>query len=91
MQRPDFGSLWLLVKAVDTCACAYLKRDVLATQPDLELLTSILVLLRPFGVVLPGIESVSPFRLPDHVNILEDFAFLDNALDLSDQSVAHAH
>lgn len=37
---------------------SYLKRDVLVSKSDLELLTAVLVLLRPFGIVLPAAPLV---------------------------------
>lgn len=43
---------------------AYFKRDVLVTKPNLQLLTPVLVLLWPFGVVFPMLlsEDVISYR-----------------------------
>jgi hypothetical protein len=38
----------------------YLERDVFITEPDLQLLSPILVLLRPFAIVFPIPESATP-------------------------------
>lgn len=68
-----------------------------ASETNFELLTSILVLLRPFGVVFPRMqtrvsETVSGcLNCEDGRNVLEDLAVLDDTLDLLDHGGADAH
>jgi hypothetical protein len=68
----------------------YLERDVFITEPDLQLLPAILVLLRPFAIVFPIPESATP-RMTLEGYRLHDLAVLDDSLDLRDHQRANAH
>lgn len=63
---------------------------MLATQPDLELLTAILVLLWPLRVVFPGKSQRFTLR-PHQMNLPQDLTLFDNTLDLSNKGIADAH
>lgn len=81
----------------------YLERNVFVAQPDLQFLSTILVLLRPFRVIFPVGGNRQSARGPPvdctrhtahgHTvaNVLHDLAVLDNALDLLHHQRAHTH
>ena len=56
-KRADLGGLHTIISHFapmeDVTQETYLKRDVLVTKTNLKLLTSILILLRPFRIVFP--------------------------------------
>ena len=78
----------------DATLTTYLEGDVLVSETDLELLTSVLILLWPFGIVFPvvGVSPPSQLSCSSSVAILlQNLAGLNNALDLLDHSRADAH
>lgn len=58
---------------------------MLVAQFDLQFLSPILVLLRPFGVVLPLKASASREPWGTREYQLHDLALFDDTLDLGDQ------
>lgn len=76
-----------------------LKRDVVVSDPDLELLLADNVLLGPFGVVLPGrrvkkSESISCRASTEGAKVghsLDNLRGLDYPLDLFDEKRANVH
>ena len=73
---------------------AYFKGDVVVPQPDLQLLSPVLVLLRPLAIVFPVSSSAHVHCIvTGHplIDILQDLAGLDDALDLVNHRRADAH
>lgn len=70
----------------------YLKGNVLVAQPDFQLLSAVLVLLGPFGVVFSASLSECTEAIePTSQHALHNLTFLHHALDLGYQGMAHAH
>jgi len=71
---------------------AYLKRNVLATQPNFQFLAAVLVLLGPLGIVFSvhGRQRYDVASLA-RAALLQDIALFDNALDLGNKGIADAH
>jgi hypothetical protein len=78
-----------VMKADCAFARAYFERDMLVTKPNFKLLTSVLVLLWPFGVVFPVLLSEE--AMFNRKNVLQDLAVLHNPADLIDHSMADTH
>lgn len=77
-----------------TAGIAYLKGDVVIPQSNLQLLSPVLVLLRPLAIVFPVSSSAHVHRIvTSHplLDILQDLAGLDDALDLVNHGRADAH
>ena len=71
---------------------SYLKRDVLAAQADFQLLLAVLVLGRPFRIVLPNLVSAAgPRTVLNWDPLLHDLARFDDPLDLVNHQRADAH
>lgn len=65
---------------------------MLGAQSDFQFLSSVLILLRPFGVVFPEgkLARCDADEIADDF-VLHNFAVLDDALDLSNQERANTH
>ena len=71
---------------------SYLKRDVFVPDADLQLLLAVLVLGRPFRIVLPNLVSAADSRMVlDWYPLLHDLARFDDPLDLVNHQRADAH
>ena len=62
-----------------------------ATQPDLQFLSTILILLGPFAIIFPEAESVDARLDLVVLSSLHDFAGLDDTFDFSNQNRANTH